>query len=334
VSAQSGADSPERPQAIFASFVGSGRSGTTLVRAMFNSHPDLSVPPEAPYVLDVIRRRGDLERNGTVDIDRLVSAVFRPGFKFESSWEMSRADVTALLSAAPITSAPDAIRAIFRGYASREGKRLYADKTPNNVVAMPLLAEAFGEMRFVHIVRDGRDVAMSFVDAPFGGNSLGIAAVDWRRRVRTGRLDGAALGPDRYTEMHYEALVGDPEATLRTVCPFVGVEFRDEMLSYTERTPSILKSIPHPTAHQSLLRPPTVGLRDWRRDLSAPDRRLVDAIAASQLRPLGYTVDRVSPWSRARALAVRTQFLLLRARSVIDRRARRAKQRPDGNTGE
>jgi hypothetical protein len=100
------------------------------------------------------------------------------------------------------------------------------------------------------------------------------------------------------------------------------------MLSYTENAASLLQTIPYPSAHQSLLRPPTVGLRDWRRDLSESDRGLVEVLAGHELRALGYSVSRVPVWSRVRALVVRIRFLALSARSRYRlRRSARAKVR-------
>ena len=158
------------------------------------------------------------------------------------------------------TTYADVIRCLNASYARSRGKTRYGNKTPKHVLHMPEIAELFPEARFVHIVRDGRDVALSYLSKDFGPSDVRSAADVWRARVERGRADGARLGERRYAELRYEDLLTDPEAELRTICAFLDLPFDDAMLRYHENgpVPSLRRD---PNEH--LAKPPTKGLRDW-----------------------------------------------------------------------
>jgi hypothetical protein len=241
---------------IFPFVVGCSRSGTTLVRAMLDAHPLLAVPPESHFAIEPrLRLRRD---------------------RWFRLWGIDAPDVRGL-------DVADAVRAVFAAYAAAQGKPRYADKTPHYVSHLPLLAQRFPEARFVHVVRDGRDVALSLLEVPWGPDTIEGAALHWRRRVLEGRA--AALPPDRYRELRYEALVADPERELRALAPWLDLDYDPAMLAYPERA----LVVPYPEHHARLAAPPTAGLRDHRRDLSAEDRARFEAVAGDALRELGYS---------------------------------------------
>ena len=142
-----------------------------------------------------------------------------------------------------------------------EGGLRFCEKTPTNAFLLPFLGRAFPDALFVHIIRDGRDVAASHIREPWlradsallgrrepGGYLYGpwapwwVDAADrtafetgpdelrmsmaWRRYTEAALTDGPALGPDRYLEMRYEALVADPAAEGNRLLDFLHVEDR------------------------------------------------------------------------------------------------------------
>jgi Sulfotransferase family len=245
---------------IFPFVVGCSRSGTTLLRAMLDAHPLLAVPPESHFALAPNLRslRGALRRE-----------------RWFALWEIEAPDLRGL-------GVADAIRALFAAYAAKQGKPRYADKTPHYVSHLPLLAERFDEARFVHVVRDGRDVALSLREVPWGPDDVEEAALHWRRRVLEGR--GAGLGPHRYRELRYEELVADPERELRALAAWLDLPYDDHMLRFAER-PLV---VPYPEHHARLHQPPTPGLRDWRREMPEADVARFEAVAGDALEALGY----------------------------------------------
>jgi Sulfotransferase family len=245
---------------IFPFVVGCSRSGTTLVRAMLDAHPGMAVPPESHFAL-------------APDVRRLRRALRRE--RWFALWEIEAPDLRGL-------GVADAVRALFAAYAAKEGKPRYADKTPHYVSRLPELAARFPEARFLHVVRDGRDVALSLREVPWGPDSVEEAALHWRRRVLEGQAAG--LGPDRYREVRYEALVADPEGELYGVATWLGLPYDDAMLGYPDR-PLV---VPYPAHHRRLRRPPTPGLRDWRREMAPDEVARFEAVAGDALEAFGY----------------------------------------------
>jgi hypothetical protein len=248
------------PQHVFPFVVGCSRSGTTLLRAMLNSHPELAVPPESHFAL--ARSARSLRR-----------ALRRePWFAL---WEIAAPDVRRLDCA-------DAVRALFAAYAATRRKPRYADKTPHYVSHLPRLAARFPEARFVHVVRDGRDVALSLLEVPWGPDTIEEAALLWRRRVLEGRAAG--LPTARYRELRYDALVADPERQLRALAAWLELDYDAAMLAYPDHS----LTVPHPEHHRRLGLAPTPGLRDWRREMAPEDAARFEAVAGDALAELGY----------------------------------------------
>ena len=111
-------------------------------------------------------------------------------------------------------------------------------------------------------------------------------AAQWRTEIRAARKLGERLGSARYLELRYEALVADPAEVLSRVCAFADLPYDPVMLSYAGEVDVSAK--PH---QQSLTRPPTPGLRDWRRELSPEDVAAFEAVAGDLLAELGYEVS-------------------------------------------
>lgn len=272
-------------QPVFPIFVGSGRSGTTLLRTIFDAHPQLAVANEPQFMGTAARQRKRLEADG-FDSDEFLRLVFgNPNY---GKLGLDRSAVESSVANAAPRSAADGVRAVFAVFASREGKPLYGDKTPGYVVQIPELADMFPEARFVHLIRDGRNVALSYIERPWGPSTVGEAAMYWRSRVSRGRKAGKALGSGRYLEVSYEDLVNDPETVVRQICEFLSLEFEPAMLQYQEAAERFIASSHQPEAFTALIRPPTSGLRDWSTAMDPADIALFEMIAGDLLSDLEY----------------------------------------------
>jgi hypothetical protein len=262
---------------------------------MLDRNPALAVPDESYFVPQLARRHST-----PVDPAAFVDDLRRLPTLVE--WGLSLDAVAARLHAGMTTG--EAIAAVFAAYAAERGKPRWGDKTPLYMQHLGLLDGLFPDARYVHLIRDGRDAALSFLSVPEGLMTEGWGhprdargfACQWVTEVRAARRLGARLGPDRYLELRYESLVAEPEAVLRGVCAFAGLEFEDGMLDYVGRTDSARK------AHQQRLNePPRQGVRNWRTEMAPDDRRAFEDVAGGVLDALGYEVERKG---RARAPVV------------------------------
>jgi hypothetical protein len=116
--------------------------------------------------------------------------------------------------------------------ADKQAPWIWGDKTPNNMLHLPLLADAFPGARVLHIIRDPRDRSAS-VRRVWGADPL-LAAEAWARKVTVARRDGVLVG-DRYRELIYENLVADVSQTMQGVCAWLGLPF-DERVTRLDRT--------------------------------------------------------------------------------------------------
>jgi hypothetical protein len=286
--------------APFIFIVGCGRSGTTLLRSMLDSHPDVAVPGEARFLTGFLTHPESIAA-GPWDEHAFVEALgAEPSF---DAWGLPIESVAEALASSSPASFADGVRGVYRCYADSHGKARFADKTPSLVLHLPILADLFPEGRFVHLVRDGRDVALSTIDAPWGPDTVVGAAHYWRRHVTHGRNAGREIGPERYREVRYEDLVTDPERVAVDICEFGELDYEPSMLDYSSSARDAAAMMSTPANHQALLLPPTTGLRNWRTEMAPTDVAVVEQVASAELRSLGYPLAGASVDARARLTA-------------------------------
>ena len=280
--------------------LGVSRSGTTLLRVILDRSPGIAIPDESFFVPLLARRHGR-----TVDAERFLDDVARiPTIR---AWGLRAEDVAPRVRRGMATG--DAIAAVFEAYAERAGKPRWGDKTPMYMRHLGLLERLFPDAQYVHLVRDGRDAALSFLEMPEGTFTRTWAhpttpaqfACLWAKEVSDARVLGRRVGTARYYEVRYEELVADPEGVVQAICAFAGLPFESGMLAYTDSVDVSEK--PH---QQRLLRPPTAGVRSWRDDMAPGDVDAFEAVAGDVLRELGYTVT--APRSTPRAAATRLSY--------------------------
>jgi hypothetical protein len=283
--------------------VGSPRSGTTLLRFMLDSHAELAIPPETGFLSlgPKFKGRGDGLRE---KFFRALTSFPReaPAWPdFEISEESFRASLTEI---EPFTVA-EGYRAFYRLYAVRFGKLRWGDKTPLYCMELSAIRKILSEARFIHIIRDGRDTALSLRRMWFSpGWEIEKQAAFWRDCVLAARRAGAGR-PD-YIEVRYEDLIFKTRETLNRICAFIELDYDDAMLSYYTRTPERLKE------HKGRLRPDgTVLLSQeqrlgqqkrmmeppdpnrvfaWRSAMSADEKERFRFVAGDLLSELGYEV--------------------------------------------
>jgi hypothetical protein len=264
--------------------LGVSRSGTTLLRVILDRSPGIAIPDESFFVPLLARRHGR-----TVDAQRFLDDIAR--ITTIREWGVSLADVSARVDSDMPTG--EAIAAIYEAYAARAGKPRWGDKTPMYMRHLPLLEELFPDAQYVHLIRDGRDAALSFLQMPAGTFTRTWAhpttparfACLWRKEVGDARALGRRVGAPRYLAVRYEDLIADPEAAIRAICSFAAIAFEPAMLDYTGAVDVAAK--PH---QQRLLTPPTSGVRSWSEEMSSDDVAAFESIAGDLLGELGYEV--------------------------------------------
>jgi Sulfotransferase family len=266
--------------------VGNDRSGTTMLRLILDRGPDVAIPPESMFLTDFA-----LEGGAPADAaaaERLMEQV----------WNHPKVQLWQLPGAAPRVpdglSAADAYRWIaeapYKAYAARHGKPRWGDKTPHYVHHVDQLLTVWPRARFVVLVRDGRDVALSLRRMPFGPNNAWAAAQWWARGVRAGER-AQREHPDAVLTLRYEDLARAPEREVLRVCEHLGLTYTAEMLAIERADRS--KIVPEqaswfPTLFDGIN---TRAVERWQREMPRRDQRVFAAFAGPELARLGYHVD-------------------------------------------
>lgn len=276
---------PNAPAPALDFIIGCPRSGTTLLRAMLDSHPLVAVPPESYFTVKALRRADRYERPEGLDRAALLRDI--EGDVSWRSWAIAAERLVPIASDRSIETVPAVLRAVYAEYARGTGKVRAVDKTPQHTEHVALLDRAFPGCRFVHLVRDGRDVVPSLRAMPYFPSGFAEATLFWRDRVLSGRDARRVVGRDRYLELRYEDLVADPERHLPSVCAFLDLEYDPRMLEYPARAESVIAGTVGETHHGNLRRAPA-PTRDWRDDLSAREIGRFEALAGDALGMFGY----------------------------------------------
>lgn len=291
--------------------VGCPRSGTTLLRRIADAHPQLAVARGTRWIPRTFEFRRGLTEDGDVT-PKLLDRLRHP-FRLERL-ALEEEDLERLLASRERISFADFVAALYDLYGDRHEKPLVGDKTPGYVRYLPTLHGLWPQAKFVHLVRDGRDVCLSVLDwrkdatgfSTFARDPVTTIAVWWEWYVRLGLEGATELEPDLYHELRYESLVDAPERECRRLCRFLGLPFDGAMLRFHEGR---MRDDPELDAKRAW-RPVTPGLRSWRSQLPHADVVRFEAAAGELLEELGYerATASVSHGELARAARVRETF--------------------------
>ena len=305
------------PAAPLYFLVGCPRSGTYLLSAILNRSGRIAFPREThfiPLFPPHLWLAGDLSRPAARR--RLVRAVMM----FLRIWlvraeeerdpaELARHSLLAIESesdriAEAAGDYAELVRGLFAAYATSQGAALAGDKSPffHHVPLETLDAAVGGQARFIHIIRDGRDVGLSWMKIKVGPRSLDQAARTWAQHV-AGKRTWGALHPDRYYELCYEDLLAEPEKTLRAICRFVGIPYSDRMLEF--HTSAFAVEIAANTSQTRLGQPLDAhNCGKWKTEMTPSEVSSFEAIARAELASCGYPLAggaSAEGWTHGRA---------------------------------
>jgi len=301
--------------------VGSPRSGTKLLRELLNRNPMINLcDPESHFIPHLFNKFGGDPDVFDVNLDEFHAEFERMPFQVFARRSgkpvMGRADFDALKDAKNWTEAWETILR-FYGEPGKSPDAVWGDKTPSYVLDMPMLKRITPGARFVHIIRDPRDVALSVHHA--WKHNMQRSAMKWARNVAQGRKDGAALSDD-YMEIYYEDMLGDTAATLGKVCDFLGIPFAEEMTSLARPSENIGSA-----AGKTFI--DTSNLGKFRQRMDPAEQKRLEEIVFEQAQNTPYVMDYateyrpLSPVNKAMVAAAdgsRSLLRYVRTKGLID----------------
>ena len=275
----------------FVFVVGCPRSGTTLLQRMLDNHPQLAVANDTHFITRAAKK---ILRNNPRP--PLTNGLLEAVISYRRFYRMGLEDVEVRNAAQDCAGYAEFVSRLYSLRGHKKRKPLSGEKTPDYCRKIPQLHRLFPTARFIHIIRDGRNTALSTLNwataskgpgrwSLWSEDPLGTCALWWQWQAGTGQRDGENLGSKFYLQVEYEKLVAKPQQTLQSLASFLDISYCEEMANYhIGKT----KSASGLSAKSAWL-PPVKNLRDWREDMSAEDIGVFEGIAGELLRENGYS---------------------------------------------
>jgi hypothetical protein len=270
--------------------VGAGRSGTTMLRLILNGHSQIRIPSEAWFIGDMLQHlplSGSLTKSHLKQACDLILSHDR-----WKDWNCPDDVLRKTVLEAGQVTLSELIDLLFRSCSRMGTKTIWGEKSPKHSYCVQKLHQVFPGARFIHLVRDGRDVCATMIKRGWYEGSLRRCAMAWSGTVGAA-FAAHAFGPERYLQVRFEDIVIRTEDVVRDICRFLDVAYEPQMLDYTAKVDQEIQ-VWERGIHEKLYRAPDAreigkakGLGPWR-------LLLIESIAGKNLRKAGYQL--LCPW--------------------------------------
>ncbi len=273
--------------------VGRPRSGTTLLRTLFDAHPNVNIPSESQFIIDLYPKYGKITNWTEKTIisfynDLLTQWLF-------DTWAMDYQELKAnLLKCKGENTYSTITKVVYSQYVSffKKDKILFfGDKNPGYTIYTKRLLKIFPEAKFIHIVRDYRDNFVSIKNVDFELPAPALVVQKWKYFFNKFNKD-SEIKPDAYYVLKYEDLVTDPELQLKKLCKFLELKYDNKVLNFYEKKEEALKTYSPKFMHKyqsSLMQKiNTNKIGVWKTQLSPWQIRLMDATVGKTGSEAGY----------------------------------------------
>lgn len=256
--------------------IGHGSSGTSITGHLIRELLQVSFGTESQFIPRYFYRRaryGDLHNDA--NLRRLIGDILEERwfvrcrkFGFETDLESVLADIGD-------RTYRGVLDAVFRQLAKHNRMERWGDKTPEYIDHLPVLEAVFPDAYYIHIVRDGRDVALSVFDRFWGAKNIVTAALEWRHAIDRVREFAKTINPERMLDIRYEDLLSQPRQTFSKIIEFLKIEDADgRLLEYVDQE-----------ARKQLK---STNFNKWKTALTAKQQLTFDRINGDFLAEYGY----------------------------------------------
>jgi len=268
------------------------RSGSNLLRAILSSHSQIASPPPAglipaiaPHFYRYTNSSGGLRSKSLIqDAISLIRLHWSP-------WdvELDPEEISSRMQADTFWAL---FRALNESYAQQKACPIWLSKEPQSIRWVLEISESMPDAKFILLVRDGRDVALSMLKSQFPDFHVYSAALTWSQEQRAGRKvlhDPNFKG--RAMCIRYEKLLENPSSTVSELSDFIGVQFESQMLEYYKDVKNITYS--KKTTLWKNIREPIISdnIEKYKAGLSKRQIRIFEAVAWDELRSFGYATE-------------------------------------------
>lgn len=273
--------------------VGRPRSGTTLLRTLFDAHPNVIVPPECQFIINLYPKYGKIRNWSTDKLHAFYNELLNQ-WLFDL-WPVNHKQLLKnLLKCKGPNNYNTICKVVYHEYQSvfNNGVLLaIGDKNPGYTIYTKKLLKIFPEAKFIHIVRDYRDNFISIRNVDFELPFISVTVTKWRLFVKKFR-NAAKARPGTHIELKYEDLAAEPEKTFKDLCEFVGIPFSKAPLDFHLKNEEALKIYPaeilkkYQASLFKKISTDRIGL--WKKELKPAEVKVGDFCAGTYTESLGY----------------------------------------------
>jgi len=278
----------------------SPRSGSTLLRLILNSNSKISIPNEFILVEKIITtfsNNDEISKKAAIDFINKISDLKK--FK---DWNIDVGKLITKANENNFYTRNHLIQLIYSFYTKQyNGKKVWGDKNIHSLSYLKDIVSIFPEARFIHIVRDGRDVALSlkkvgwlFYKFPTKKrhyiNNIKGCALTWNDSLELIEENEHLFDSNNFIEINYEFLVKEPKKALNSLCSFLKIDFEDKMLDFHENN-SISKerlALTHKNTKKPILKD---NFNKYLKFLSKNEIQIFEHYSSKMLLKYGYEIN-------------------------------------------
>ena len=280
-------------QVPFFFILGRPRSGTTLLRTLFDAHPDICIPPECKFILDLYPKYGKKTYWQEKDLKEFYDDLMQQ-WRFDT-WTIDhdklKDDLLKCTGNGPYGRICKVVYLNYRSFFKKDEVILFGDKNPGYTIYTRRLLKIFPEARFIQILRDYRDNYVSVKDVDFELPVPSLVATKWKLFYRSVKKVESKY-PDRFRTVKYEDLVDDPDKEMMALCKFLGIRYHAEMLDFYKKEDEVFKVYPKEFItryHANLVKQVNKSRSGiWRDKLTEKEIRLADLAVGKIAEQAGY----------------------------------------------
>lgn len=254
--------------------IGCPRSGTTLVRVILDSHPNICCGPETHLIKNLKTLKESIDK----------------------SWHILK--TYGIQQKVLVEKLSEIFQMFPEHYVETKDKQRWAEKTPDNIFYVDFINELFPSCKFINVIRDGRDVVCSFKER-WGRKTIFYAIKTWNRSIDLTYQYRTRFTKDRYLEIRYEQLVSNAEEETKKIMEFLGEPWTSELLEHHKKQHDFwfklnqdqtdhLKKERKPLRHSPSKPIFSSSAGKWKKNLNILEKALANLLLSRNLTRLGY----------------------------------------------
>jgi hypothetical protein len=274
--------------------IGRPRSGTTLLRMLFEAHPNALVPPESPFIIILYKKYQHIRNWDEPTIREFVNDIFK--VRYFDKWLIDKESlVNGLLEIKGERTFQEIVKQVCLSYQSLYDKQeilMLGDKNPAYSLHIHHIHRLFPQAKIIHITRDYRDNYLSLTNVNFEVPIVPLVIYRWKFNMKLA-MKLKERCPEMVCRIRYEDLASRPEEEFGKICRFLGIDFDPKVMSFYEKKEEAGRAYASAddllVVHKSLFNPiSTDRMNLWKKEMKPRDIRIADLVAGKMADKAGY----------------------------------------------